>query len=445
VRDHRCPELETVRRLAHAWESAASLRLRAGDPSALSVYDSHGRISSGTKEEMLDRAFAIWREARDQGSSVLVMAGDNETAEELARRCQADRVERGEIEAPRVLIASGAVGVGDEIVTLRNDRRIRSGHGSFVRNGDRCEVISRGENGCLGVRTLDQGSRFSLPSSYVAEHVALGYALTIHKAQGSTTEKAVVLVDEAMTRPQLYVGMTRGRQINRVLVVSTSDDVDHSTRHETPPLEVLRGVLRHEGEDRSAHDVVRAALAAYEDRALLANLAYEARRSIDERAGPDRSAAIAALARRADVEVAQERFRLAEIALRQADNEHRPATRIWNELHAARYGLQKAREAQSELDGLVGAQDRRARWRADHLREVAWAEELESRLADAERVADEVASFRRESKRFEHLGSLVKTTVAEGTDERIAPEAFAVELDPLPRPRRARQLPELRP
>ena len=322
VRDHPAPELETVRRIVNAWERAASLRLRAGDPSALSSYDAHQRITSGTKEEMLDQAFAVWRQARDEGSSVVVMAADNEIAEELARRCQADRVQRGEIERPTVPIATGAVGVGDEIVTLRNDRRIRSDHGGFVRNGDRFEVIARGNDGSLAVQSLDQKSRFNLPARYVKEHVALGYALTVHKAQGSTTGKAIVLVDEAMTRPQLYVGMTRGRKENRVLVVSETFDVDHNSRREERPLDVLRGVLRREGEDRSAHDVFRASLAAYEDRALLSNLAEEARRSIDEQAGPDRSAEIAALSQRANVEAAKERLRLAEIAVRQAEKQH---------------------------------------------------------------------------------------------------------------------------
>ena len=268
VREHPGPELETVRRFSHAWEKPASLRLRAGDPSALSAYDAHGRITSGTREEMLDRAFTIWRAARDEGSSVLVMAGDNETTDELARRCQADRLGRGEIEAPSVPIATDAVGVGDEIVTLRNDRRIRSDRGGFVRNGDRFGVTARGADGSAVVSSLDGRLGFVLPAVYVEEHVALGYALTIHKAQGTTTDRAVVLVEEGMTRPQLYVGMTRGREENRVLVVSATDDVDHGTSQEKPAFEVLRSVLRHDGADRSAHDVVRSALAAYEDRTL---------------------------------------------------------------------------------------------------------------------------------------------------------------------------------
>ncbi|MGA8296573.1 MAG: MobF family relaxase [Acidimicrobiales bacterium] len=394
LHDHPGPELETVRRFVHAWEKAASLRLRAGDLAALSTYASHGRITAGTKEAMLDKAFTIWREARDEGTSVLVMAGDNETADELARRCQADRVRRGEIERPIVPISTGAVAVGDEIVTLKNDRRIRSEQGSFVRNGDRFEVTARGEDGGLSVRSLDQKLRLNLPPAYVEEHVALSYALTVHKAQGSTTDKAVVLVDEAMTRPQFYVGMTRGREENRVLVVSAADDLDDGTSKETPPLEVLKAVLRREGRDRSAHDVLRFSLAAYEDRSLLSNLAFEARRLIDERAGRDRSAEIVGLTQRADVEAAQERLRLAETAVKEAEKAHRSTTRIWNEFHAARYGVEKAIKTRGELEVLVASQDRRARWIADHPSEVAWADELEARLGETERVADELRSAR---------------------------------------------------
>ena len=40
--------LSEVRRFAHAWEAAASLRLRAGDPAALDAYDRRARIHSGT-------------------------------------------------------------------------------------------------------------------------------------------------------------------------------------------------------------------------------------------------------------------------------------------------------------------------------------------------------------------------------------------------------------
>ena len=166
--------------------------------------------------------------------------------------------------------------------------------------------------------------------------------------------------------------MTRRREDNRVLVVSSSDDVDHGTTTATSPLEVLRAVLRHEGEDRSAHDVLRSSLAAYEDWSPFSNLAYETRRLIDERAGSDRSGEIAVLTRHANVEAAREHLRSAEAAVRQMEKEHCHETPIWNELHAARYGLENATEVRGELEVLFTNQERRARWIVDHPSEVAW-------------------------------------------------------------------------
>ena len=57
--------------------------------------------------------------------------------------------------------------------------------------------------------------------------------------------------------------MTRGREENRVLVVTEQRKDEHELDGETPPLEVLESILRHQGADRSAHDVLRASLAGW--------------------------------------------------------------------------------------------------------------------------------------------------------------------------------------
>ena len=68
VSDHGAHELETVRRFDHAWEAAASLRLRARDPRILQVYLRHGRITDGSRAQMFDEA--IDRQANHRRSAV---------------------------------------------------------------------------------------------------------------------------------------------------------------------------------------------------------------------------------------------------------------------------------------------------------------------------------------------------------------------------------------
>ena len=42
-------------------------------------------------------------------------------------------------------------------------------------------------------------------------HLAHGYATTIHKAQGLTVDRALVLVDDTVAREQAYVALSRAR------------------------------------------------------------------------------------------------------------------------------------------------------------------------------------------------------------------------------------------
>src|SRR5437588_4116839 len=147
-----------------------------------------------------------------------------------------------------------------------------------------------------------------LPSAYVAQHLALGYALTIHKAQGTTVEVGIVVVEPTVSSEQLYVGMSRGRQENRALVVCERDNFDHAGFSSRSPVEVLASVLGHLGAEASAHEVLRANLARSEDPAFLGRLAEEATRHIEACAGPDRSREIKALEPRADVEGARKRL-----------------------------------------------------------------------------------------------------------------------------------------
>lgn len=51
-----------------------------------------------------------------------------------------------------------------------------------------------------------------------------GYALTVHKAQGMTTDRTYLLGSDALYREAGYVGLSRGRLANHLYVVN--DDID---------------------------------------------------------------------------------------------------------------------------------------------------------------------------------------------------------------------------
>lgn len=48
---------------------------------------------------------------------------------------------------------------------------------------------------------------------YVKDHVTLGYAATVHSAQGVTADSSYAILGEGASRAMLYVAMTRGRRV----------------------------------------------------------------------------------------------------------------------------------------------------------------------------------------------------------------------------------------
>src|SRR5690348_14070388 len=71
-------------RFTAAWERAASLRLRAGDATALDDYDQHGRIRGAPPEAAIDQAARAYVASYLTGRSVLLMAADWARCRELS-------------------------------------------------------------------------------------------------------------------------------------------------------------------------------------------------------------------------------------------------------------------------------------------------------------------------------------------------------------------------
>ncbi len=157
-------QLEGVRRFADVWEGPASLRLRAGDPGVVDLNASHGRIQAGTRADLLAAALDAWVAAREAGESVAVLAADHATVDLLGARARQVRVDAGEVEPGGVDASGQIVGVGDEIVTCHNDRRLLTSRGAWVRNGDRWKVTARTLDGGLSIEHVGGRGRVHLPA-----------------------------------------------------------------------------------------------------------------------------------------------------------------------------------------------------------------------------------------------------------------------------------------
>ncbi|RCS82583.1 MobF family relaxase [Brachybacterium alimentarium] len=260
------PELVDVHRFVHEWEKTASLDLRHGRTRVIDTYLDHDRVSDGDAEDMIDAAYTAWRADRDAGRASVLIAETREDVTALNARARADLTLAGKIKPGReVALAEGtSAGVGDTVVTRRNDRRLRTGTGrGWVRNGERWQITDVRDDGSITIRK--SGRRFGsivLPADYVTEHVDLGYAVTAHRAQGITVDAAHVLVEPSSTRENVYVAMTRGRESNRAYVVLDRPD-DHAAPHpsdneEATGRSVLYGVLQHSGAEVSAHQTITA-------------------------------------------------------------------------------------------------------------------------------------------------------------------------------------------
>jgi hypothetical protein len=262
-RGEDAPELADVRRFRAAWEKDASLGVRNGSTAALGTYATHGRISDGTRDEMLDALYTAWKEDTKRDLHSLMLAGDTATVNELNARARADRVASGVVVEEGVDVAGAmTAGTHDLVVTRENNRRLTTDT-AWVKNGDVWTVSATHPDGSMTVTRVNGHGSVLLPANYVAEHVELAYATTAHRAQGRTVDTAHAFASPTTTREVLYVALTRGSDSNN-LYVDTHYDPDPSTGHdgltEIPSaLEVLSGVLRREGVDVSATDMIRLA------------------------------------------------------------------------------------------------------------------------------------------------------------------------------------------
>jgi DNA primase catalytic core len=225
---HGAVHLNELVRFADPAEAAASLALRSGDPEALGFYLDNQRVHVGDLGTCADQVFDSWLTARAAGADALMVAPTRTLVAELNARAQA-HLRDGNAPVRRVSLADGSrASVGDVIITRHNDRRLRTSGSDWVRNGDRWTITGLATDGTLRAVHQTNRQQVILPASYVAESVELGYACTIHGAQGVTADVLHGIATGTETRQQLYTMLTRGRHANHVHLEVVGDGDVHS-------------------------------------------------------------------------------------------------------------------------------------------------------------------------------------------------------------------------
>jgi ATP-dependent exoDNAse (exonuclease V) alpha subunit len=204
----------------------------------------------------------MWLADHLRGKDVLLLAGSNAEAADLARRVQAKLTQLGTIGPPQAALADGNhAGIGD-LVRARLNTEIDA-VGRPLTNRDTLQITAfRGPDAEVRRRRLDGTwtGTFRVPRSYLARHAELAYAGNVHVAQGRTVDTAHLLVTDSLSRQALYVGMTRGRQANTAHVVTgNTAPPGHQPYQQATPEAVLASILQRDDGDLSATEQIRQA------------------------------------------------------------------------------------------------------------------------------------------------------------------------------------------
>ncbi|MDR6192175.1 Ti-type conjugative transfer relaxase TraA [Agrobacterium pusense] len=230
-------ELSGIRRQRHDWQRQASVAFATHKTAqGLAAYRDHGDIHFAESRDkamaQIVRDYVTDSERRADGSRVAmahrradVCALNTAIRSELQNRQRlerghgqnagADRGDRGDVEDRgnsenvgeltfQTSNGKRAFAPGDRIIFLENNRDlgVKNGMLGTVEHVEPNKIIAR-----LDGRGGDSVS--ILTDSYQA--IDHGYATTIHKNQGATVDRAIVLASSTMDRHLAYVAMTRHR------------------------------------------------------------------------------------------------------------------------------------------------------------------------------------------------------------------------------------------
>jgi ATP-dependent exoDNAse (exonuclease V) alpha subunit len=210
-------ELSQVHRQTQPWDRDALAALRQGDTTAFATaYERYGRLEVASSAAAARAAMARdWCDAHAAGDTAVMIAHRRSDVAELNAHARGELRAAGRLGNDVVSTPERGFAVGDRVVTTRNNRALG------VVNGQ-TGTVAGFRHQMLEMRG-DDGRWVALPESYVrAGHLDHGYALTAHRAQGATVDRAFVLGSDELYREWGYTALSRHRIDARFYVTATA-------------------------------------------------------------------------------------------------------------------------------------------------------------------------------------------------------------------------------
>jgi hypothetical protein len=211
-------QLTANRRQNEAWEREALDQLRHGDVTvAVNAYHRAGRITlTDTADSARQVLVDDWWNARQDPTATektaAMYALTRAEVDDLNQRARTHLRHAGGLDGDDVTIAGRDFAVGDQVLALRNDRRLG------VRNGTTGTLTAITPSEAT-IATPD-GATVTLTAEYLeARWLTQGYATTIHKSQGDTVDRAFLLGSDQLFREAGYVALSRARNTTRLYLV----------------------------------------------------------------------------------------------------------------------------------------------------------------------------------------------------------------------------------
>ena len=239
-------------------------RYATANPRRIGFYLDNQRIHVGDLSTITEEVFAAWQHDRSTGLDSIMLAPTRELVAQLNQRARTHRLADTQPDTdPEVTLADGnRASVGELIITRSNDRQLRLTATDWVKNGDRWTVQAITAGGDLDVQHLRNRHRVRLPAGYVQTSAELGYATTVHAAQGLSVDTMHGLATGEESRQQLYTMLTRGRAANHLYLQVVGDGDPHSiiwpeTVRPSTPTDLLEQILARDDAARSATTLQR--------------------------------------------------------------------------------------------------------------------------------------------------------------------------------------------